>query len=115
MVSEKKDSFFGIPVMAGMAGLLYNAIIHSVHTEGKWQYVLVFCLLFAAAVASNFLQGRLPESLRGIVLPLMIIGFGLAVGGYAHYALQKGLIPYLFVILGTGYFIFGGLKMIDRI
>jgi hypothetical protein len=115
MVSKSNESFFGLPVIGGLAALAYNAIIHIWSTEGKWQYVTIFLLLISAVFLSRILQEKLPEAIRGNILPLMIIGLGLAVGGYAHYALQKGLLPYLFVILGTGYFISGGMRMIDRL
>lgn len=116
MVKSEQHSALRTPsVMAGIVALIYNAFIHSVSTEGKWQYVLIFIILTTGVFFAHLFQKKLPEFLKGTVLPLMIIGLGLAIGGYAHYALMKGLIPYLFVILGTGYFISGGMKMIERI
>jgi hypothetical protein len=115
MVKTEEKGAYSLPVFAGLAGILYNATIHILSSEGKWQYVLIFALLAFGIIASGLLQSKIPAFLRGTVLPFMIIGLGLAIGGYAHYALTKGLIPYLFVILGTGYFISGGMKLIDRV
>lgn len=112
---EDQSRFFSLPILVGLAGLIYNIFIQLLSSEGKPGYVFAFLLLTIGIFLTRGFQQRLPLFLRGMVLPMMIIGFGLAIGGYAHYAIQKGFIPYLFVILGTGYFIFGGMKMIDRL
>jgi hypothetical protein len=45
----------------------------------------------------------------------MLIGFGWGMAGYSFYDMGKGALPHIFVLGGTGFFVTGAMRWLNKI